>query len=390
MYGDLEASDSRGANKARRMLEARLESGAQKQSAALVHLASQGIKDRLVPPKAMQFVVDEEEKDISLSYLGDTVEPNYTIHPHALRQMSKVTGLPYTYVTKLRTSKRGPIPLWQLNLLCENYNTLFHRGSYLDRRRNPAKFLHRSVNGEIRGFLSRTFNRRLSSLNLMQPFVTTCKEYSAICMEGSTSAVRVNFKAMLPFVFEPIGGEFVALGVSYSNSDFGAGKLKISGTCMRISAGTTSILDDSLSRVHLGSIIQESDLELSEDTEDKELAAVQSAVRDSVRAQLGVENVNKMLAAIKEAHDSDIPWHKLKSVLSTVLNKKEVDNVKELLDNNGNDIVDLPPVHTQPDGTSVATPWWASNVLSWMASKETSDDRKVDLQMLAGSLVEIK
>jgi len=158
-------------------------------------------------------------------------------------------------------------------------------------------------------------------------------------------------------------------------------------SAMRISSGTTSILEDSISRVHIGSIIQESDIELSNEASQKELAAQQAAIKSAVHELLQPENVNRLLALVRMAHEEQVPWHKLKDELGKLLQRKELDTVEEMLRSNADDIIDLPPPSFDSDGEPVANRWWASNVLAHMAGKEGNAERKKDLQIGAGMLL---
>lgn len=384
-YKELSAVDSAACRKAQEMLALRVSVTTEKQEEIVGRALLQGISDTLVHPTGMTFMKHSASPFVRLNYAHKTGLT--TIHPHALRQMAGVAGFSITYLNSLTASgwsAEDDGDSWRLDLLAHNLNELFHKGTFLDRKKNVTKFLHRRVGDEVRGFLSRSYNRKLSTLNLLRPFIDTCKLYGAEPVEALSSDLRLNIKYMLPVIFEPIAGEYVAFGVTYTNSDFGAGRLRVSGSCLRIAAGTVIVMEDALVKVHLGSLIQEADLELSEETEDAELLTYQSAVRDTVRALLAPATVEKTLKLIQLAAEREIPWFKLRQTLSKVLNKLEVDAVRKLLDGESTEAVDLPPVHKVGEN---ATAWWAANVLGWMATKTSDEDKKSALQALAGGLV---
>lgn len=382
----LESTTGTRVKRARERLEIRFKKGEFQQQALIEQVAGLHIRDRLVPPKKMHLLCPAAGK-VRISYSDDD-STGIVVHPHALGQMCGVAGIPKVYVNRL---VKGDA--WERSLFEYNLTTLFSMGSYLDRAHNPTKFLHRLVGSgedqELRGFLSRNFNRHLASLPLLRGFVMACREVGAQPIEATTSSVRFSLKCFLPYVFEPVPGEFVSFGVTWSNSDFGAGRLKVAMSVMRISSGTTSILEDAMSRVHIGSVIQDSDLELSDETAAKEVDTQVSAIHDAVNKQLTPEAVERLLAALEKAAEEKIPWHRLKSELQRVLQKGEIEDVKKMLETGIDDIVDLPPPGKDDSGNPIATRWWASNTIGWLASKEQNPERKDELQSLAGGLLKV-
>ena len=222
---------------------------------------------------------------------------------------------------------------------------------------------------------------------LLRTFIESCALHEAGPTEAQTNDVRCFIKCVLPVVFEPVDNEFVAFGVTFSNSDFGAGRLKLSGVVMRITSGTTSVLEDAYSKTHLGSVIQDSDIEMSDETKLKELETVRSAIKDTVNGILSFETLERNIKAIQIAHEKEIPWYKLKDKLRALLNQKELDMVETLLNASGTGVIDLPRTTVDAAGGPVATAWWAANTLSWLASNEEDPSRKNDLQEAAGKMI---
>lgn len=372
-------SDSAKASLAKERLDTRFRIGRREQDRLVEQVANLHIRDKLVPPTKMSIRTAPDGKP-KLFYEGS--EEGLGIHPHAMGQMCSVSGMPKTYASRLMGGSE-----WERELFDHNMNTLFHKGKYLDRSRASTRFLHRIVGTELRGFLSRNFNRHLASLPLLRGFVMACDKVGALPIEATTSSVRFSLKCYLPHIFEPVDGEFVAVGVTWSNSDFGAGRLKVAMTTMRISGGTAAVLSDVLSRVHIGSVIQDSDLEMSDVTAAKEVEAQVSAIHDTVSQQLSAEPVNRLVEAIAVAHEEQLPWSRLRTELGRLLQKTEMADVKKMLETGFDDILDLPPPGRTKSGEAIATRWWASNVVSWMATNQQNPDRKGELQQLAGDLL---
>lgn len=381
-------------SEAKLRMERRFKDSDKQDDALLEQISKMVIVDRLVPPRMMEFYSGFDEEGIKLRYPlnppGGGAADIVKIHRHALNQLCAKVHLPMTYVNQLNQYVEKPglesktTEDWKRQLLCYNLNELFHEPEWPDRSGTP-RFLHRIVDGELRGFLSRRYNRHLASAPLLRSFVEECRAQNARPLEGAASAVRVSMKFLMPKVFEAFPGEYVCLGSEWGNSDFGAGMTTVSQTIWRIATGTSSVLDETFGRVHLGSIIEDSDIEMSSETAAKEVAALQSAIRDTVKAHFQESSVDRLLTALRAAHDEQIPWTRLRGQLSRFLNKGDILWLQSALDT-GESIIDLPPV-SMSGGERVPNLYWASNAVSALAAKTDDLDRRRELQLEAGKLL---
>lgn len=343
----------------------------------LVHkVANTVIRDRLVPPKKMIF--GDDNNGLCIIYDGEI--KSHRIHRHALNQLCQKVNFPITYLNTLtKDSER-----WKLDLLKHNLNELFWKTEFPDRSGTP-RFLHRIVGSELRGFLSRRFNRQIASLPLLVSFVDACSRSGAVPIDAVATDVKSSLKCMLPVAFEPIPGEVVSFGVEWSNSDFGAGRLQVSFCLWTPRTNRFSVLDTSISRVHIGSVLEDSDIEMSEDTANKEAEAQCSAVQDAVKTMLDEEAINKVLGVIKRAHEEQIPWRQLRVHFQRLLNKQEYTLIESVFEN---DIIELPTVSFDAtDGTRIPNKWWAAQALSWLASKQDDLERKLELEHASGNFL---
>jgi hypothetical protein len=359
-------------------LKNRLAVGAEEQQHLIQSVANLVIRDKLASPTATTFRA--EDKTVYISYAGDPKE--YTIHKHALQQLSTKVGFPIVYLNALGKPSQGG---WKTDLLAHNLNELFHKEEFKDRSGAP-RFLHRIVGNQLRGFLSRRFNRHIASAPLLRAYLAACAEASAFAFDATTSDIKIALKCMLPHVFMPVPGQYVCVGVEWGNSDFGAGRMQVALSVWNPQGNRFSVLDQVLSRVHIGSVIEDSDIELSEETAKKECEAQASAIKDAVLKQLSPESIDRLLDAIRRAHEEQIPWDKLKAHLSRFISKVEVENLQKMLEEES---YDLPPIRHDVDGP-VPTKWWAANALSFLAEKATDAEKKLDLQHAAGSFLEVK
>lgn len=360
-------------------IKSRLQVGEQEQQKLIDQVSNMVIRDKLVPPEKMRFHPEERTPKLVIRYEG---QDPCTIHRHALNQLAAKVNMPMTYVNHL--AQESP-ENWKAELLGQILTTSFHKTEFHERSGKP-RFLHRIVGNELRGFLSRRFNRHIASAPLLRAFLESAREVEAFPFDATATDVKLALKCYLPYVFEPIQGEYVCLGVEWANSDFGAGRMQVALTMWMPRGDRFTVLDHTLSRVHIGSIIEDADIELSEDTASKEAEAQAGAVRDSVKTQLAVESVEKVLKAIELAHTEALPWHRIKGNLARFLGKKEVENLHEVLKQ---EILELPAL-PKVDGQTYATKWWASNALAWLANKEDDPEKKLELQHAAGSFIEVK
>lgn len=360
-------------------MEARFKLGAAEERTLIENIAKTVIVDKLVPPKMMGFQALEGR--LFIRYEG--LEGQFGVHPHALSQLCEKVkpSLPAKYVRGLLgMDGRG-------DLLSYSLEYLFNTDDWVEKSGQSQRFLHRLVGNELRGFLSRRFNRHLASAPLLRAFLDECKAHGAKPVEGKSTHVLHTLKCMTPTVFEVFPGEYVCVGVEWGNSDFGSGRLKVCQTVWRVNPGTAAVLDISSGGRHVGALIEESDVEMSDETAQKEVAAQQSYVRDLVRGYLTEASINRLLQALRVAHTQAIPWNLLLKRIE-FLHKSEL----ELLEGNltgkaGITILDLPPVSYNEDGTRAPNAYWASSALGAIAAKVDDTDRRMELQREAGKLL---
>jgi hypothetical protein len=193
---------------------------------------------------------------------------------------------------------------------------------------------------------------------------------------------------VLPHVFEPFDGEFVVVGVAWSNSDFGGGRMKVSMFARRVNGASSLVMDDAISAVHIGPVIEEADIEMSSETVQAELEAQRQAIKDAVVGQVTPANVDKLCEAIRLAQEESIPWHKIRSELGSLLQKTELDMLRSaLLDSSSQGFEALPPVEFDDADDPKATRWWVASALGQLAEKESDAERKKSIQELAGKTV---
>lgn len=381
----------------RNRLLAHIKTGEEEQERLIRYCAANIPRDRYVHPKLTKFDVaytearDEDYAPMVISYArGPSGKPwseaeALLIHDHALKQLADIAGLRRPYLNVLNEASVGA---WRRSLMATNFNELFKHQVFLNKRKKEAQFLHRIVGRQLRGVLTQSYNRQLVSAVVLQPFVAVCKEVGLQPVRATITDTRVHLQTYLPYAFQPVPGEFIALGTCWGNSDFGEGKLKISHSILRLTMGYGSLItEDAFSRVHIGSVIEETDLKIDDETAAKELDAVAAASQSAVRDAMSPERVSRVLNAIRAAHEEKVSWAVLKGVLAKYLNNEEVKSVTDMLTTQ---ITELPPVGVGSDGNPLPSKWWAAAALAYVGEKQTNPSTSMELKKAAGTFLEDK
>ena len=369
----------------RKNIQNRIERGSEECTRMVELIEKRTIRDILVNAGgAVVYPSTTASSGMSITY-GDE-ENSYKIHRHALSQITEKVSIPASYVNRLNTPSVGD---WKRKCLSNDIQA--HYKNYLVdeparyTKKGSRTFLHRIVAGELRGFLSSRYNRNMSSAPMLVAFLGACEIVGAAPYAAYSSDIKFSLKCFLPHVFK-VGKEFACFGVAWGNSDFGAGKMYVSPSVWlptKKNGGNFMVLDQAISKVHIGSVLEESDIELSEDTLSKEAAAQAGAIKDCVIGSLGPDAIEKTIASLEEAQLQEVPWHTLQKDLKRFLSKEDVKMVQDALDNQIQEL----PQPLQVGERIVPSRWWAARAISWIAAKEDDIDRKADLEREAGKFL---
>jgi hypothetical protein len=162
----------------------------------------------------------------------------------------------------------------------------------------------RSVNGEVRGFLSDRY-RRLDSRPIIEAFATADQQKGALPYDGYVTDTKVALQAIRPEVYEPIPGEMVAYGLSLENSEFGNGALSVRAYLLRIWCSNLAITQEEMRQVHLGRRLDESIL-YSQRTYELDAETTVSALRDVIGSQLNADGFRRRMESVRLAHEQNV------------------------------------------------------------------------------------
>ncbi|MAH44735.1 hypothetical protein CMI37_02850 [Candidatus Pacearchaeota archaeon] len=365
-YGNKTYEEAIGdaADHARKHLGTLVHQGKDHAEAVIKRIYNEAPSDTIVKGDRLRFTNTENDAiKVHATREGRTLIEPMDIHPHALNQLCERVQIPRVFANHLMDQTNHDDPHWGPNWLAENLTNLY---SHTDNN-----YLMRHHNNQLRGFLSDRY-RRLDSRPLLETFVGAAQEAGAVPIEAYATDVKVAVKAIMPTVYEPVPNEVMAIGMNWSNSEYGAGAHNLEMFILRLWCTNYAIGSTCMRQIHLGRRLQD-DIAYSEETYKLDTEATASAIRDVVTNSLGDNLINRMLGAVEEAYEEQVnPEEALKN-LRKKLGKPLAKEVIGAY--NSPDVVNLPPGNNR---------WRMSNAISWVAQSKDVDT-KLDLMRLAGS-----
>lgn len=334
----------------------------------------------------MSFTMPETGLPKYFVNIGGNVQ-ELSLHAHAFGRIIQEVDLAASTV---RVMVEGQD--WDRQNLEMLLNSKYKNKGFVQRGGGLPRFLNLVVGTQVRGFVGRGFKRYLKSGPLMDAFIKSCASYGAMPVDAFATDLRVTLRCMLPYVFCPRNGEYLGIGVSFSNSDFGAGSYHIDMSVMSLRNGNVmpmkTLNANGRGEAHNGGGDGGADdsTELSEETILKMVLAKQGEVADLVGSALQPDKVNAFLDNVADAMDHKISWYQLERFLRGKLTKEEMEAIQKLLVR-GAASSELPEVQYDADDKAIMDLWFASNVVASIASKVADTGRKEELQTAAGKLL---
>lgn len=351
------------AEKQREKLDALIQKGQEKAKTVIETVMNTKISDRIVKTSALQFYAYELVKD-SYTVGLQVGKEKLAIHRHALQQATAKVDMPWSFTDRLEQSRKE----WANKLLAHNLNTLYEQ--------ETGKYLIRSVDEQLLGFLSERY-RRLDTGPLLESFAAACSDRGALPYDGYAMDTKIAVQAIVPRIYEPVPGETMAYGVSYEDSAFGNGPTKVSIFALRTDNLNGFIASKALRQIHLGRQIPDDEI-FAQDTYEADTKALALKVRDVVKGRLSDAAIEAVQDAIKAAYEDKMGPKSLQDYLKKNLSK---DVAKQITDTfNSPDVENLPPGNTK---------WRLANALSWVGMKTEDPEEKLELQRLAGDLLNV-
>lgn len=327
---------------------------------------NQMIEDFIVQGKKLQFHATHDEKSDTLATVVMELpnEAERCLHTNAIQQLASKTNVPKKFIDSLLGSGH-----WGAELIAHNFNEILHNS-------NGSKYLIRSIGNETRAFLSDRY-RRIDSRPLVDAFAAESQNFGLQPFEGFALDTTIRIRGIIPVIFEPYPGEFIAFGLQWKNSDFGVGGHELGFYSLRPVCLNGAVGESVLRQVHLGSRLQD-DIEYSAETYRLDTMANISALRDVVRAALNPANIDLQCEVIRTAHEKKINPKEAKEMLQARLTRSDADEVIEAYTS--------ADIEMMPAGNSV---YRLSNALSWVANlkRDSEPEKSLELQQFAGEIM---
>lgn len=370
---DYNVAASEAAKHARTKMEALWTPGMAKASAVIEKIMGEAPRDFVAPASKIEIVNDPN------AYMGARlVLPGKGVgalgmENHSFGQLCQHIGLPQRFATELSKQSTpavgdAPAHAWGKELITHNLRTLLAK--------SDSKYLVRAVGDNARGILSNSY-RRLDSRSLIEAFGKSIASVGAIAVDGTASLTKVEIKAMLPMIFEPVPNEVMCFGLSWSNSDYGNGAHSLRLFCLRLWCTNKAITDEQLRQIHLGKKLEEN-VAFSDRTYRLDTEASASALSDIVKHALSPDALQAFQGKVRDANDVKIDRAAVPGMLSKLdLNKDEIEEITKAYTSSD--------VEMMPAGD---TAWRLSNAISYFAGHRVEDaERRLELERAAGKVL---
>lgn len=306
--------------------------------------------------------LEEAFKQSSLTGVGD-----FRINRHCHQQIGDRVGIPKKYYDRML--QESP------NLLAVNVNHWFDR--------KPEERLVRTLDGNARAFLSNRY-RPLDNFDVADAVFTQLVDAGCRVETAELTDLRMYIQAIsLKTEGEVKRGDVVKAGVIISNSEVGAGAVRIEPLIFRLAClnGMISV-DHSLRKYHVGRDSKGAEFEgaaefFRDETREADDKAFFMKVQDLVKAALQQVTFDKILEKLRKAAEQQIESTDLQKVVEVTqqafrLTDTERGSVLKHLIKGG----DL-------------SQWGLANAITATANDHEDYDRAVDLERFGGQVIEL-
>lgn len=290
-----------------------------------------------------------------------------TVKPTAHAQLAEFAGIPKSYYDRMLAD--------QPELLANNVNVWL--------KAQPKRRLVRTLDGAARAFLSDSY-RPLDNMDLAEAVLPTLAEVKATVVSCEVTESRFYLKAITERVQGEVKrGDVIQAGLVISNSEIGAGALRIEELDYRLVCLNGMIREASVRQAHLGrsagrlDAIEEAREYFKAETRQADDRAFFLKARDAVKAMFEPDRFNRRLDVYREAAERKIEADPVKVVEATAkrlsLTEAERGGVMRHLIEGG----DL-------------SAWGLANAITRQSQDVEDYDRATALEAMGGTVIELK
>lgn len=348
-----------------------------KQGKSLTELAQElenikaNAKDFLVPTSKL------EMSDTGAINFTNGKTHSFTPNDYAHGQVASYSGVPKAYYDKLLKEKP--------ELLAKNVNHGFHRQDEVGGRGGAAETrMIRTYGNNVRAMLSSSY-RRLDSYDMCQAVLPVLLEKQFEVVSSEITDTRLYIKALTPKVQTEIKkGDVVQYGLVISNSDVGAGSVRVEPLVYRLVCQNGLISNTAMRKFHVGKNMAGDDIMelMSQDTLSLTDKAFWAQVHDLVIASMKPQMFEAQVNRLREAAEIKILNFDLPEVVE--LSMKAVGVSGEHTKYN---IINY--LANGADGAGL-TKWGLINGFTFAAQNENvSYDQSIDLERSASKILDL-
>lgn len=222
----------------------------------------------------------------------DGIDEGFPLTGYSKRQLATKLGIPWRYFERMLQNEK-------YELITQNINEWL----------GDNDFLMRVLDGEIRAVLSSKY-KTLDHLSLVFAALDTFREYSneVVIHDCALTEERMYVKATMPYnEKEIIEDDKVIPGIVLSNSEVGAGAMRISPLMILKRCDNGLIGEHKFARVHLGMKRGEGVIDWSQRTKELEQEIYKSKIHDVIKNAFDPMIFEKWVEAIRKGTQFEIP-----------------------------------------------------------------------------------
>jgi len=252
-------------------------------------------KDFIADTRALSLRVGADDK-----VFLDGINGGLTMRPTAHEQLSQILSIPKAYYDRLMQA--AP------DLLCQNVNHWL--------KATPARKMVRTIDGGVRAILSDRF-RALDNYDLATAVLPQLQKLEAQVVSSEVTDSRFFLKAVTPKIQGVAKkDDVIQAGIVVSNSEIGAGALKVEEMTYRLWCLNGAIHEAIAKRRHVGRRAGEDLLEgfaeyYTTETQRLDDRAIFAKIKDAVAGSLTQERLDKHLlqyqGAMANKIETDVP-----------------------------------------------------------------------------------
>lgn len=328
-------------------------------------------RDFVVPAASM--VAEPDAKDVRLSFALKEESVRVGLNSWSHGQLASYSDIPRQYYDRLRSENAA--------LAAQNINHGLAK-------QNGDKRMLRTVDGNMRAIVSPKY-RRLDGADLLDSTLPALIDAGMEVVSSDLTDRRLYLRATTPKLMGEVAkGDVVQAGIMISNSDVGAGSLRVEPFIVRLVCLNGMVMEHALKKAHLGRSLAVGDdtIELlTESTIRLGEKAFWAEVQDVVKACLSPEMFNRSLDRMKESLGVKITNYDLKEVVELTCRRIGLAGASEATKTS---IMDALASGNQGAGL---TKWGLANAFTAAAAAEHLDfDTSVELERAGCQVLDLK